>query len=82
MPEALEHAEKGVVVNGKVVNNLSYATNTVLIAGSIENPQTILNRVVASCKNLGLSLNAQKIKYMAINKQQSPIIVLRPNNVP
>lgn len=34
---ALEDTEEGIVINGKVINNLRYANDTVLIAGSILN---------------------------------------------
>lgn len=36
MSEALEGTEEGIVINGKVINNLRHVDNTVLIAGSIE----------------------------------------------
>ncbi|KAL4104588.1 hypothetical protein QTP88_019882 [Uroleucon formosanum] len=82
MSEALEDTEEGIIINGKVINNLRYADDTVLIAGSIEDLQKILNKVVTASENLGLNLNAQKTKYMVIDKEQIPTNVLRLKNVP
>lgn len=49
MSEESEDADEGI--NGKVINNLRYAHDTALIAaGSIEEFQKIVNRVVASSK--------------------------------
>ena len=67
MSEALEDTEEGIIINGKVINNLRYADDTVLIAGSIEDLQNILNKVVTPSENLGLHLNARKTKYMVID---------------
>jgi hypothetical protein len=82
MSEALEDTEEGININGKVINNLRYADDTVLIAGSIEDLQKILNKVTTARENLGLNLNARKTKYMVIDKEQNPTNVLRLKNVP
>uniref|UniRef100_A0A2S2QJX2 Uncharacterized transposon-derived protein F52C9.6 n=1 Tax=Sipha flava TaxID=143950 RepID=A0A2S2QJX2_9HEMI len=82
MSKALEEAEEGIVINGKNINNLRYADDTVLIASNIENLQKILDKVVIASENLGLHLNVQKTKYMIIDKEQSPVNLLRLNNVP
>jgi hypothetical protein len=37
MSKALEEAEEGIVINGKIINNLRYAHDTLLIASNIEN---------------------------------------------
>jgi hypothetical protein len=82
MSEALEDTEEGININGKVINNLRYADDTVLIAGSIEDLQKILNKVTTASENLGLNLNARKTKYMVIDKEQNPTNFLRLKNVP
>jgi len=78
MSEALE---EGIVINGKVINNLRYADDTVLIARSIEDLQKILNKVVTASENLSLNFNVRKTKYMVIDKEQNPTNVLRLKNV-
>jgi len=35
--EALEDTEEGIVINRKIISNLRYANDTLLIAGSILN---------------------------------------------
>lgn len=42
MLETKEDANEGLVINGKVINNLTYADDTVLIAGRIKALQKIL----------------------------------------
>lgn len=44
MRKALEGKEIGIKINGKLVNNVRYAYDTVLIAKIIENLQHILNK--------------------------------------
>jgi len=56
MSEALEDTEEGIIINGKVINTLRYADDTVLIAGSIDDLQKILNKVVTASENLSLNL--------------------------
>jgi len=77
-----EDTEEVIIINGKIINNLRYADDTVLIAGSIENLQKILNKVVTAIVNLGLNLNARKTKYMVIDKEQNPTNMIRLKNVP
>lgn len=55
MSGALEGTEEGIVTNGKVINNLRYEHDTVLMAGSIEPLQNIPNKVVTISENFGLN---------------------------
>lgn len=64
------------------LTNLRYANDTVLIAGSIDDLQKILNKVVTASENLGLELNARKTKYMVIDKEQSLTNVLPNSTMP
>jgi hypothetical protein len=48
MSKASEEVEEGIVINGKIINNLRYADDTVLIASNIENLQKILDKVVTA----------------------------------
>lgn len=37
---------EGIIINGIVINNLRYADDTILIAGSLRDLQTLLSAVV------------------------------------
>ena len=45
----------GIKVNGENINNIRYADDTALIAGSQEDLQKLLNTVVAESERMGLS---------------------------
>ena len=65
----LEEAQAGIKIAGRNINNLRYADDTTLMAES-EELKSLLMRVKAQSKKVGLKLNIQKIKIMA----SSPII--------
>lgn len=46
--KCLRRFKRGYYINGKVINKLRYADDTVLIDGSIENLQKIFNKVVTA----------------------------------
>ncbi|KAK3755332.1 hypothetical protein RRG08_026062 [Elysia crispata] len=52
---------EGLKANGENLNNLRYADDTSLLAGSEEDLQRLLNIVVEESEKLGLSLNEQNI---------------------
>ncbi|KAH1023805.1 hypothetical protein HUJ05_003405 [Dendroctonus ponderosae] len=54
---ALSEAAVGIVVNVKLINNMRYADDTVLLASSSEDLQRSLNSVVVKCDAAGLELN-------------------------
>lgn len=66
--EALEGSEVGVKINGKVVNNLRYADDTVLIASSEQDLQILVDRVHECSLRAGLSMNASKTKFLVISR--------------
>lgn len=68
MSEALEGLEAGVKINGTVVNNLRYADDTVLIASSEHDLQTIVNKVNECSERAGLSMNISKTKFMVVSR--------------
>ena len=61
----------GVVINGRNVNNIRYADDTVLIAGTEKDLQHILNKVIKESESFRLALNAKKYS-MTVSKKQSP----------
>lgn len=53
----LSFKQERMIVNGEIINNLRYADDTVLLACSQEDLQTLLDSVVESSKEVSLELN-------------------------
>ena len=62
----------GVVMNGRNVNNIRYAGDTVLIAKTEKDIQHILDKDIKENESLGLALNAKKTYSMTVSKKHSP----------
>ena len=60
----LEEAQAGIKVDGRNINNLIYADDTILVAES-EELKSFLMKVKAESEKVGLRLNIQKTKIMA-----------------
>lgn len=58
----------GIKINDTPINNLIYADDTVVIAETLEDLQTLINRVVVCSEEYGLSINTCKIKVMVASK--------------
>ena len=66
MPHAvLEHAQAGIKISRKNINNLRYADDTTLMAESEEELKSLLMKVKEESEKAGLKLNIQKTKIMA-----------------
>ena len=61
----LEEAQAGVKIARRNINNLRYADDTTLMAGSEEELKSFLMKVKEESENVGLKLNIQKTKIMA-----------------
>ena len=61
----LEEAQAGIKIAGRNINNLRYADDTTLIAGSEEELKSLLMKVKEESEKVGLKLNIQKTKIMA-----------------
>ena len=61
----LEEAQTGVKIARWNINNLRYADDTTLIAGSKEELKSVLMKVKEESAKLGLKLSIQKTKIMA-----------------
>ena len=61
----LEEAQAGVKIAGRNINNLRYADDTTLMAGSEEELKSLLVKVKEESEKVGLKLNIQKTKFMA-----------------
>ena len=61
----LEEAQAGIKIAGRNSNNLRYANDTTLMAGSEEVLKSLLMKVKEESEKVGLKLNIQKTKVMA-----------------
>ena len=62
---------EGMKVGGVNINNLGYVDDIVLIVDSQGKPQTILDRVVTTSQDKGLSLNVKKIVCLMASKKKT-----------
>lgn len=69
---ALQNAKEGIKVNGKRVNNIRYADDTVLIAESEEDLQNLLDKIVYEGETYGIKVNEKKTKIMVVSKNNTP----------
>ena len=61
----LEEAQAGIKIAGRNINNLRYADDTTLMAGSEEELKSLLMKVKVESEKVGLKLNIQSMKIMA-----------------
>ena len=60
----LDESQPGIKIAGRNINNLRYADDTTLVAGS-EELKSLLMKVKEESEKVGLKLNIQKTKIMA-----------------
>ena len=80
--QALGDIDEGILINGKRLNNIRYADDTIIFADSMEGLQTLVERVAETSQLYGLDFNVKKTKYMVISKNQIPHEQLMINNQP
>ena len=61
----LHEAQAGVKIARKIINNLRYTDDTILMAESEEELKSLLMKVKVETEKVGLKLNIQKTKIMA-----------------
>ena len=61
----LEEAQAGIKIARGNINNFRYANDTIIMAESEEELQTLLMKVKEESEKVGLKLNSQKTKIMA-----------------
>ena len=66
----LEEVQAGIKIARRNINNLRYADDTTLMAGSEDELKSLLMKVKEESEKVGLKLSIQKTKIMA----SSPII--------
>ena len=62
----LEEVQSGIKIAGRNINNLRYADDTTLMAESEEGLKSLLMKVKEESEKVGLKLNIQKTKIMAL----------------
>ena len=61
-----EETQAGIKITGRNINNLRYADDTTLMAESEEELKNLLMKVKEESEKVGLKLNIQKTKIMAL----------------
>ena len=62
----LDEAQAGIKIARRNINNLRYADDTTLMAESEEELKSLLMKVKEESEKVGLKLNIQKTKIMAL----------------
>ena len=62
----LEETQAGIKTAGRNINNLRYEDDTTFMAESKEELKSLLLKVKEGSENIGLKLNIQKTKTMAL----------------
>uniref|UniRef100_A0A8D8LZ42 Craniofacial development protein 2 n=3 Tax=Cacopsylla melanoneura TaxID=428564 RepID=A0A8D8LZ42_9HEMI len=76
--EALSNERYGVQINNRLINNLRYADDLVLLSSTKSGLITLLNKLFESSQKYSMQINIKKSKYMHISKQGRT----RPVNIP
>ena len=63
----LDEPQAGIKIAGRNINKLRYADDTTLMAESEEELKSLLTRVKEENEKVGLKLNIQKTKIMALH---------------
>ena len=63
----LSESQAGIKIAGRNTNNLRYADDTTLMAGSEEELKSLLMKVKEESEKVGLKLRIQKTKIMAFS---------------
>ena len=62
----LDEAQAGIKISGRNINKLRYADDTILMAEGEEELKCLLMKVEEESEKVGLKLNIQKTKIMAV----------------
>src|SRR5277367_6505896 len=73
----LQESEEGILIGGRIVNDLRYADDTTLLAGSKDGLHALLTNVQLHSEKAGLYLNVKKTKIMSTAQVDTFVI----NNV-
>ena len=65
---ALQTSKEGIKINGKLLNNIRYADDTIIIAENNNDLQNLLTTITDIGEEYGLRINARKTKVMVISR--------------
>lgn len=68
---ALQDRTQGIKVNGVVINNIRYADDTIILANNAQDLQILLDCVHRESEDMGLKININKTKFMAITNNRN-----------
>src|SRR5699024_2163808 len=71
---ALSDRPEGITIKGRVINNLRYAHDAVIIASSAENLQTLVLTLKEESAKYGLTINAKETEVMTVKRRDTPRI--------
>ena len=72
----------GLIVGGRVINNVRYADDTVLIATCQEELQLVLDKIFEISSTYSMQLNSKKTKVMRVSRNsESNLKITDPNGV-
>lgn len=81
--EALEELGNcGIKVNGIPITTIRYADDTVILSDSIENLQTLFNKINVVGVKYGLNINSSKTKFMIVSRTEHNNLKLEHNGIP
>ena len=58
----LDEAQVGITITRRIINNLRYADDTILMAESEEELKSLLMKMKEESENVGLKLNFRKLR--------------------
>src|SRR2546425_13104798 len=62
--EGLEDMEEGVSVGGQLVNDVRFSDDQGMLAGTEMVLQRLVNKLIDTAKNFGMTINVQKTKLL------------------
>lgn len=65
---ALENLQEGIKVEGRLVNNIRYADDAVMLARSQQSLQNLINTMTRGGDVFGLWVNTEKSETMVISR--------------
>ena len=69
----------GISVGGRIINNLRYAADITLLAGSASELKNLIERVRVQIKEFGLFLNVNKTTVMKVNNRKRTHLFMQEN---
>lgn len=82
--ESIEKERIGIKVKGVIINNIRYADDTTILAGSISGLQKLLDKLTYVSELYGLKINIKKTKYMVVSRKNyhyGTLLKVNNNNV-